>query len=161
MTLSHHLPSYPKKALLCPPSTPSSLSTRGFSPSLKDVPKVAEPLVGPQGHRLSPSRSQSNHQVALQLHQVLLAAGAPAGPVFPEGPSGPPSGNTCIGSFVLGTPEKRSCLWRLGPARRALAPQVPGASHRAGVLSKGQKTRKEAELEPESQERSRQRGAVL
>lgn len=65
-------PSAPTKEGSAFPSLhPVFLSPGGSSPSLKDVPKVAELSVGPQG----PSRSQSNHQVALQCHRALLAVG--------------------------------------------------------------------------------------
>lgn len=117
MTLSYHLSSYPKKALLCPPSTQSSLSTGGFSPSLKDVLRVAEPLVGPQGHRPSPSRSQFSHQVAMQLHGGLLAVGLARAPARPELPAAP-SGNTCINCFLTwGLLGKGPALGGSGPSQ--------------------------------------------
>lgn len=100
VTLSHHLPSNPKKALLClsahlgPPQAleDSALPT-------KTCPGCLRPVVGPQGHRLSPSRSHFNHQVALQLHRALPAVGlgrAPGKPALPAGPSGPHSLGTLV-----------------------------------------------------------------
>lgn len=93
MTLSYHFPSHPEKALLCyPPAPPTPLffySMGGLGSFPKDVPRVARPSARPLGHRLSPRRSQSHHQVALQLHQALLAAGLSELPSCPR-PHHPP-----------------------------------------------------------------------